>query len=728
MRPNTRQAAAPPFRRTLLGAGILLLLLAALAAVGCSSRQARMMDDLAPRTETPAIELERFQVLDPDARQARREEAAPIIASWRDLSHRLADRSAHRLHSWRPAEKSNRWGYGVLAGRAMLRDALGLDPTRADLWRDLARCCDWLGDAPGAIRACAMAKRTLEYAADEDRDGIARDAALTAAWNCRRRGDFAAAEKWLAGSFPEGRGTRESLLLRALLCADRGQVHDARRLADDLGAVEVPINIFIARVTVDGWATRPLGYAQRWIEAMCWLNAGYPDLAWRSLGSLPKRIPELPYAHRYWSDAGLIAEAAGLDHEAWSCYGLAAFTIPNREYIPISGFSCGPLIAGKPSPRVPVYVGPGENLVAGSQFSHAAQLVAECGVEQPGPGRDRKAALATDGLDACIARAVLPDLSLALRGRLKTYMGEDDDAWEDLTRARAAMASAGIADARTSHLLGVLAMRREFGDPAPHLQEAVRLDPALAPAWRALGVVLSERGRDTEAMNAFDRAVSLEPEAVESWYDRGLHHSRCRRWRLALADLNRALRIDPRNEDARDLVAQIQDIASLSAGKVPPAAIPAGPAATAAAVRREFTPEEALLETGELIELEKTLARTGSPADRLNLGRGYLSAGLAERARDLLSPLWPDGLNDAERRLLLMADREMNDTARAAALADGGIAAHPYAADPELWSLAALVCFDAGLEEAGRRALAVATALDPGNSSLRALAELHSGP
>lgn len=716
-------------RKTILSTFVTTLL-AMLLLCGCATRQDRILNDLQSRTGTPAMKLDRFLALAPAEQAERRAEAEPIIRKWQDLDYRIQDFNKHKRHEWKRAEKSNRWGYGVLAGASMLRDAIGLDPTRADLWTALARYSSCLGDHGMLMQSCSMAQRTLEFRPEQEQDSIRRDTALCAAWSCRDQGLFEQALQWL-DQRPAGSGRRqESLLLRGLIFAGMGRQMESRQMAQLVGSVEVPIYRNVAAATVDGWSTDPSSYAQNWIDAVAWLRAGYPDLAWRALGVLHKQRPEIPFAAHYWNDVGLVAEMSGRPVEAWSCYGLAAYSLPDREYLPLTGFSCGPLICGNPMREIPVYVGPGDHLMAGSIFAYGAKLVAECGMARDERQRKSLAQRAESALNACILRDILPDLALALRGRLYCYTGEEDKAWNDLLLARAQMREQDRADARTEHLLGVQALRYGYDDPTQYLETAVELDPQLAPAWLALGVCRSKADLDTQAMNAFDRAIALEPDEVNNWYNRGLHHSREHRWELAIADLNRARLIEPERPEVIDLLAQIEEISDFRAAPIAASPSPSPtirPAADPLFATAEFTPEEVLLETGDLQKLEQSLARTGSPADRLDLGRAYLQTGRAAECRDLLLPLWPDGLTAEERRLLMIVDRDMGSESRAVALATGGISAYPVIVDTEVWTLAALICFENQHIPEGLAALEVALALDPGNTSLQALANLHLG-
>jgi len=127
----------------------------------------------------------------------------------------------------------------------------------------------------------------------------------------------------------------------------------------------------------------------------------------------------------------------------------------------------------------------------------------------------------------------------------------------------------------------------QMGEAEYHYREVIRIHPNSAEAWNNLGVVMSGRGNDIEReMEYYDRAIALDPNYVDAFFNKGnalMTHSRlaeaeaCYRRALQLAPafvqahnnlgvslmrqgkLNEAeaefrtsLRLDPHHRDARE--------------------------------------------------------------------------------------------------------------------------------------------------------------------------------
>ena len=80
-----------------------------------------------------------------------------------------------------------------------------------------------------------------------------------------------------------------------------------------------------------------------------------------------------------------------------------------------------------------------------------------------------------------------------------------------------------------------------------YLSRAVVLDTGSAAAWNNRGVVYYGQGRLREAMDDFDRALRIEPRFEDALLNRGLARYAQERYAEAIADYDRALQINPAN-------------------------------------------------------------------------------------------------------------------------------------------------------------------------------------
>jgi predicted O-linked N-acetylglucosamine transferase (SPINDLY family) len=95
-------------------------------------------------------------------------------------------------------------------------------------------------------------------------------------------------------------------------------------------------------------------------------------------------------------------------------------------------------------------------------------------------------------------------------------------------------------------LLGTLsAQTGRYQDAVNLLDLAIAIDPNAAQTWNNRGNALQELKRPQEALDSFDRAVALQPEYVEAWNNRGNALKDLRRLEQALASYDHALLLRP---------------------------------------------------------------------------------------------------------------------------------------------------------------------------------------
>ncbi|NKB66505.1 MAG: tetratricopeptide repeat protein [Candidatus Latescibacteria bacterium] len=86
---------------------------------------------------------------------------------------------------------------------------------------------------------------------------------------------------------------------------------------------------------------------------------------------------------------------------------------------------------------------------------------------------------------------------------------------------------------------------RRYSEAADHYDQALKLDPAYAPAYTALGQLRSAQGNYDQAVTAFKRAAELDPTAAQPHYFLGNTALRRNRLEAAAAHYEQALNRDP---------------------------------------------------------------------------------------------------------------------------------------------------------------------------------------
>ena len=142
-----------------------------------------------------------------------------------------------------------------------------------------------------------------------------------------------------------------------------------------------------------------------------------------------------------------------------------------------------------------------------------------------------------------VATSVVTDLREAV-----AIDAANERAWQDLSYA---ISLQGFSDLSASKTLGV-----EAEEAA---RRALTGSELVAEHWVRLGVALDQQGRWAEAGPAFGRAITLAPRQPVMWYYQGFHLSlRPATRELAKAALATCLRLDPRNDEAKLLKAELE--------------------------------------------------------------------------------------------------------------------------------------------------------------------------
>ncbi|MGA2249155.1 tetratricopeptide repeat protein [Terracidiphilus sp.] len=97
----------------------------------------------------------------------------------------------------------------------------------------------------------------------------------------------------------------------------------------------------------------------------------------------------------------------------------------------------------------------------------------------------------------------------------------------------------------------------DFADEKADLQEAVRFNPKLSSAQGALGYLLSREGDVNGSIEHFRMAVQTEPKWTEAWINLAAELAMSAQYTEARQAVAAALRLEPRNERARQLNDQL---------------------------------------------------------------------------------------------------------------------------------------------------------------------------
>ncbi len=285
----------------------------------------------------------------------------------------------------------------------------------------------------------------------------------------------------------------------------------------------------------------------------------------------------------------------------------------------------------------------------------------------------------------------------------------------ELVAARKSFQEQGEVDGGTSLLIGLLEMSDGHNEQAIILlTEAVEADDSLAAGWRTLGVLHVRAGESDLTEVAMNKALQLEPNSLSGLYNRGLLRLQDKRFVEAVADLEKAWKMDPENHEVQRVLqmaatsyranggdpAQLRldveayEVVAVSDG--PPLDLVADPAALVAQLNAEitsfFSVPDSIAGTlspddPALNDLAQRYQETGDPDVRRALALAYLDRGMNHEAQALLALGWGVDLMAGEEIMLLYVDRLLGQKERADALADALMAGEAFTDNAHLMSL-----------------------------------------
>ena len=89
----------------------------------------------------------------------------------------------------------------------------------------------------------------------------------------------------------------------------------------------------------------------------------------------------------------------------------------------------------------------------------------------------------------------------------------------------------------------------KYDDAINAFDKAIELNPQLADAWNNKGIALKAQNKYDEAIVASDKAIELNPRLAKTWYNKGLALGNQGKYDEAIQVYNRAIEIDPKDAD-----------------------------------------------------------------------------------------------------------------------------------------------------------------------------------
>jgi len=90
-----------------------------------------------------------------------------------------------------------------------------------------------------------------------------------------------------------------------------------------------------------------------------------------------------------------------------------------------------------------------------------------------------------------------------------------------------------------------LSVNGNYADALNAYDKAVFINPGNVDAWNNRGIALENLGRYSEAVSSFDKAVALKPGYADAWFNRGVAFRKMGRFADSVASYDKALAINP---------------------------------------------------------------------------------------------------------------------------------------------------------------------------------------
>ncbi|MEB3282207.1 MAG: tetratricopeptide repeat protein [Lyngbya sp.] len=95
-----------------------------------------------------------------------------------------------------------------------------------------------------------------------------------------------------------------------------------------------------------------------------------------------------------------------------------------------------------------------------------------------------------------------------------------------------------------------LANENRYSEALTSFEKAIKMNPNLEEAWYNQGNILVRFSRYTEALKSYEKALEINSKKYEAWYNRGNVLVKLKRYSEALESYDRALSIQPKDDEA----------------------------------------------------------------------------------------------------------------------------------------------------------------------------------
>ena len=88
----------------------------------------------------------------------------------------------------------------------------------------------------------------------------------------------------------------------------------------------------------------------------------------------------------------------------------------------------------------------------------------------------------------------------------------------------------------------------KYDDALQAFDKAIEIDPQFEPAWLSRGGILDVQGKHDEAIQAYDKAIEINPQDVYAWMGKGYLLNEQRKYNDAIQAFDKAIEIDPKDD------------------------------------------------------------------------------------------------------------------------------------------------------------------------------------